>query len=62
VEWAKKTGRIKGAEQQELIDFARKVLANAEANGELITDGNDETPDDEPPAPQRRPSSKKPGV
>jgi hypothetical protein len=29
VEWAKKTGRIKGAEQQELIDFARKTLEAA---------------------------------
>ena len=29
MEWAKKTGRIQGSEQKELIEFARKVLAAA---------------------------------
>ena len=37
VEWAKKTGRIQGAEQQELVDFARKVLAAAEKDQDIYS-------------------------
>mmetsp|Transcript_1120 Transcript_1120/g.1405 ORF Transcript_1120/g.1405 Transcript_1120/m.1405 type:complete len:134 (+) Transcript_1120:70-471(+) len=40
VEWAKKTGRIKGAEQQELLEFARNVIANAEKDGDLVPTSN----------------------
>jgi hypothetical protein len=46
VEWAKKTGRIKGAEQQELIDFARKTLEAAERNGDLISSTHEEKEDE----------------
>ena len=56
VEWAKKTGRIQGAEQQELLDFARKTLEQAERNGDIInpvsTGGGDEE-DSNAPAPKR---------
>jgi hypothetical protein len=36
VEWAKKTGRIQGAEQQELLEFARKIIETAEKDGDII--------------------------
>lgn len=48
MEWAKKTGRIKGSEQQELIEFAKKILANAEENGDLIRPVGGDEVEEEP--------------
>ena len=60
VEWAKKTGRVKGAEQQELVEFARKVLEQAEKNGDIFKPtggGGVERTDDAPPRDENAPQA-----
>mmetsp|Transcript_37384 Transcript_37384/g.74043 ORF Transcript_37384/g.74043 Transcript_37384/m.74043 type:complete len:167 (+) Transcript_37384:98-598(+) len=63
VEWAKKTGRVKGAEQQELVEFARKVLEQAEKNGDIFKPGGEgsrssrENTDDSPPENENAPQA-----
>jgi len=54
VEWAKKTGRIQGSEQQELLEFARKTLEQAEKNGDIFKPQAED--EEEPNAP--RPTKK----
>jgi hypothetical protein len=61
VEWAKKTGRIKGSEMQELLDFARKTIEAAEKNGDIIepvSDDGGENEDENKKAAKNAPDSK----
>lgn len=66
MEWAKKTGRVQGAEQQELLEFARKTLEAAEKDGDIFKPaaskkrGAEEEPEEVPPPPKAE--SKKPAA
>ena len=66
MEWAKKTGRVQGAEQQELLEFARKTLEAAEKDGDIFKPaaskkrGAEEEPEEVPPLPKAE--SKKPAA
>ena len=68
MEWAKKTGRVQGAEQQELLDFARKTLEAAEKDGDIFKPafstkrGQDEGEVEEPPPPKASPKKPAPLV
>lgn len=59
MEWAKKTGRVQGAEQQELLEFARKTLEAAEKDGDIFKPaagkkrGADEEAEELPPPPPK---------
>ena len=54
---------MKGAEQQELVEFARKVLEQAEKNGDIFKPGGEgsrssqENTDDSPPENENAPQA-----